>query len=216
MSVPVKILLPGRPGQYPNYETALRRAGALPVWGGAGGANALLLPGGGDVAPARYGAASTAAVGVDTVRDSVEFALTEAFLTAGRPILGICRGHQVLNVALGGTLFQHMEGHAAINGVDRVHICRTQPDSFVGRLYGGACVVNSAHHQAVERPGDRMRPVQWAPDGTVEAMEHEFLPVWCVQWHPERLRGNFAKNGTADGDLLFRAFLDKCRYAAKK
>ena len=189
----VRILFWGPPGRFPNYERALRAAGAAPGWSGAGAAPAdfdgLLLPGGGDIAPWRLGAAPGLARNIDEERDAGEFALAERFLALGRPILGICRGVQLLNAVLGGTLLQHIEGHAAVERVDRVHEVRAQADSRPGRLYGAASRVNSAHHQALDRLGAGLRAVQWAPDGVIEAVEHERWPVWGVQWHPERYAG---------------------------
>ena len=213
------ILIPGRRETFANYSDAVEAAGGLAVFSEdpvcLPAFDGLLLPGGGDIEPWRYGMENTASRDMDLQRDALEFAILERVMASGAPVLGICRGAQLINVAFGGTLRQDLPGHSRTEGADRLHRA-WGVESFLSGLYGGGAIINSAHHQAVERPGDRMRPVQWAPDGTVEAMEHEFLPVWCVQWHPERLRGNFAKNGTADGDLLFRAFLDKCRYAAKK
>ena len=213
------ILIPGQRTSFDNYRLAVEAAGGravftetaerLPAFAG------LLLPGGGDVEPWRYGRENTASYGMDPRRDELEFALLERALAAGVPVLGICRGMQVLNVALGGTLRQDLPGHSRYEGLDRLHRVRGA-DSLLAALYGTHVVVNSSHHQAVERPGARLRPVQWAPDGTIEALEHETLPVWGVQWHPERLRGGFAKQGAASGDLLFRAFLDSCGNVAKK
>ena len=188
-----RILLYGQPGRFPNYEQALRAAGAEPGWS-AGGVDpaefdGLLLPGGGDIAPWRLGAEPGLATGIDEDRDAAEFDLAERFLAWGRPILGICRGVQLLNVALGGTLLQHIEGHGQVNGQDRLHQARALPDSRPGRLYGPSAQVNSAHHQALDRLGAGLRAVQWAPDGVIEAVEHGTLPVWGVQWHPERHPG---------------------------
>ncbi len=89
------------------------------------------------------------------------------------------------------------------HGVDRRHGVRTA-DSFLRRICGEEAVVNSAHHQAVDRLGQGLEAVQWAPDGVVEAAEHRTLPVWGVQWHPERLPGEL-------GRRLFEAFLERCR-----
>ncbi len=180
------ILLPGQPGRFPNYERALQRAG-LSIGHALEDCDALLLPGGGDVAPWRTGAAEGLARGVDEARDALELELTAQFLALGRPILGVCRGMQVLNTALGGTLLQHIEGHQAIDGVDGRHASSALPGSHAARLYGTSFTINSAHHQAVDRLGQGLRAVQWSPEGIIESMEHETLPVWGVQWHPERL-----------------------------
>ncbi len=180
------ILLPGQPGRFPNYERALQRAG-LSIGHALEDCDALLLPGGGDVAPWRTGAAEGLARGVDEARDALELELTAQFLALGRPILGVCRGMQVLDTALGGTLLQHIEGHQAIDGVDGRHASSALPGSRAARLYGTSFTINSAHHQAVDRLGQGLRAVQWSPEGIIESMEHETLPVWGVQWHPERL-----------------------------
>lgn len=119
-------------------------------------------------------------------------------------VLGICRGHQVINVFFGGTLVQDLPGHGAAGDIDRLHFVRTAA-SPLRELYGERHVVNSAHHQAVDRLGSGLRALQWAPDGTVEALCHRTLPVWGVQWHPERT------GGYLDGVRLFRWFLSLCR-----
>ena len=179
------ILLP-RPANFENYRLALTSLGALLTEDPAA-ADALLLPGGGDVDPRRYGQEIDGSENIDPDRDARELALIDAFRGAGKPILGICRGHQLINVAFGGTLHQHIEGHSRIDGRDRIHASRTL-DPLLTRLYGERFPVNSAHHQSVDRLAPGFEAVQWADDGTVEAMRHRTLPIFSVQWHPERLR----------------------------
>lgn len=195
----------GEAKRYENYRRAVEAAGGRVRFGGSpAGCGALLLPGGGDMEPWRYGQANTASRGLEPRRDAAELALLERFTALGKPVLGICRGHQAINVFFGGTLVQDLPGHSAAGGVDRLHRVRTAP-SPLRQLYGEQCVVNSAHHQAADRLGSGLQAVQWAPDGTVEALCHRSLPVWGVQWHPERA------DGYLDGARLFRAFLDFCR-----
>lgn len=195
----------GEAERYENYRRAVEAAGGRVRFGGSpAGCGALLLPGGGDLEPWRYGQANTASRGLEPERDAAELALLERFTALEKPVLGICRGHQTINVFFGGTLVQDLPGHSAAGGIDRLHFVRTAP-SPLRRLYGEQCVVNSAHHQAVDRLGSGLQATQWAPDGTVEALCHRSLPVWGVQWHPERV------GGYLDGARLFHAFLDLCR-----
>lgn len=195
----------GEAERYRNYRQAVERAGGQVCFGGSPeGCGALLLSGGGDMEPWRYGQANTASRGLEPERDAAELALLEQFTAMKRPVLGICRGHQVINVFFGGTLIQDLQGHSAVEGIDRVHGVRTAP-SPLRELYGRQCIVNSAHHQAVDRLGSGLRAVQWAEDGTVEALCHHSLPVWGVQWHPERA------GGYLDGIRLLQAFLALCR-----
>lgn len=201
-----------------NYIRAVEGSGgiAVPAYcppGEAGGYDGLVLCGGGDLGDRYTGAVNPAPADVDLRRDRAELALISAFLDAGLPILGICRGHQILNAALGGTLILDLPPagravHTQAEGADQVHLVRTEPDSFAGRLYGETCQVNSAHHQAVDRLADGLRAVQWAEDGVVEALEHRSAPLWGVQWHPERLDG---AAGTVEGRALFCAFLALCQ-----
>ena len=194
----------GEPARYENYRRAVEAAGGRARFGGSlAECGALLLPGGGDLEPWRYGQANTCSRGLEPERDAEELRLLEQFTALKKPVLGICRGLQSINVFFGGTLIQDLPGHDAVDGVDRLHSVRTAP-SPLWALYGGQCVVNSAHHQAADRLGSGLRAVQWAPDGTVEALCHRFLPVWGVQWHPERT------GGILDGGRLFAAFLELC------
>lgn len=205
-------LWPGGAFALPDpYVGALRRAGVQPVIlpalptgdldGLLAGFAGLVLAGGGDVDPARYGAEPHPTVyGINAERDELELALVPAALARGLPVLAICRGLQVVNVACGGTLWQHLpdvEGwdvHGDPTAKRRIrHDVEVQPDSRLAAALGGprveACV--SHHHQGVAEVGQSLVPVAWTGDGLVEGLE----PVgggWlvAVQWHPEVTAGD--------------------------
>ena len=201
------IFILGAAERYPNYQRAVEAAGGAVLFFlrplEAVRCDGLLLPGGGDLEPWRYGEENTASRGLEPERDAAELALLDQFAALRRPVLGICRGMQAINVWRGGTLIQDLPGHAAVNGQDGFHRVYTGP-GFLRRACGGLSTVNSAHHQAAGRLGRGLRAVQWAEDGVVEALEWQDGPVWGVQWHPERMPG------TA-GAALFSAFLARCR-----
>jgi len=172
--------------------------------------DALILSGGGDVDPGRYGEENNACFGVDPERDEAEFRLIEAYVNAGKPILGICRGHQVLNVFFGGSLVQHLPGaqqHVPTKEGDAAHLTKALQDSFVSVIYGTEFSVNSAHHQGIDRLASSLEPVQWAEDGVIEACRHRQLPVFSVQWHPERMCLRHTRQDTVNGGWLFRWFI---------
>ena len=207
-----------RPGQVPNYLSALTQLGAAPELlneiRDPERYDCLLLPGGADVDPQRYGQELNGSLGVDPALDALQFTALECFLRAGKPILGICRGHQLLNVFFGGTLIQHLptaQAHTRGGDDETLHPVRAEPGSFMDALYGREFTVNSSHHQASDRMGEGLVPVLWAQDGTVEAAYHRTLPVWSVQWHPERLCFGFSPPGAADGSRVLEFFLKQCR-----
>ena len=201
----VQVSIPGEAGQFPNYEAAVRKAGGVPCFGGAPEVcGCLLLPGGGDLEPWRYGQMNTASRGLEPERDALEMRLLAHFTAVGKPVLGICRGIQTINVFFGGDLVQDWPGHSGVDGRDRFHIVETAP-SFLREFCGERCLVNSSHHQVVGRLGEGLEALQWAEDGAVEAMRHRRLPVWGVQWHPERLPQEM--DAVADGAALLHAFV---------
>ena len=210
-----RIALYGQEGQFETYRAALERAGGQAVFlkeeRGAASCQGLLLAGGGDLDPALYGQAPAGAYPADPERDAAELALLAQFTAAGKPVLGICRGMQVINVFFGGTLIQDLPGHSQTEGRDRLHLCRAEPGSLLQRLYGETCVVNSAHHQAVDLPGVGLRVVQQTEDGTAEALVHTALPVIATQWHPERLTGSLRPRDAIDGAKIFDSFLSYCK-----
>ncbi|MGW0533898.1 gamma-glutamyl-gamma-aminobutyrate hydrolase family protein [Streptomyces sp. NPDC003032] len=148
----------------------------------------VVVAGGPDVEPVRYGAEREERTGPPArERDAWELALIEAALATGTPLLGICRGMQLLNVALGGTLVQHMEGHAEQVGVFGTHAVKPVPGTLYESIAPDASTdVPTYHHQAVDRLGKGLAPSAHAADGTVEAIELP-APAWVlgVQWHPE-------------------------------
>ncbi|MFF0201618.1 gamma-glutamyl-gamma-aminobutyrate hydrolase family protein [Streptomyces sp. NPDC005017] len=147
----------------------------------------LVVAGGPDVDPARYGAARDPRTGPPAhARDAWELALIDAALNARLPLLGVCRGMQLLNVALGGTLTQHIDGHAEAPGVFGTHRVKPVPDTLYAATVPEETDVPTHHHQAVDRLGNGLIPSAHAPDGTVEAVELP-APHWAlgVQWHPE-------------------------------
>ncbi|GGY02696.1 gamma-glutamyl-gamma-aminobutyrate hydrolase [Streptomyces minutiscleroticus] len=147
----------------------------------------LVIAGGPDVEPARYGAEPDPRTGPPArERDAWELALIEAALAAGTPLLGVCRGMQLLNVALGGTLVQHIDGHAEVIGVFGRHAVEPVPGTLYAGLVPEEASVPAYHHQAVDRLGGGLAASAFAEDGTVEAVELPG-PGWVlgVQWHPE-------------------------------
>ena len=136
-------------------------------------------------------------------------------INENKPILGICRGHQVVNIALGGNIYQDMSDamlavHAQTpDGQNRTHPIQVASYTMLGDLYGeGEILVNSTHHQAVRNFGQGLYRTAWDENGVVEGMQHASLPIWTVQFHPERMTG---ENGEADGQKIFDFFLDQCR-----
>ena len=150
----------------------------------------LIFSGGNDLAPESYGAeADPTTTGTNPARDSGELALLTAALERDLPVLAICRGAEVLNVARGGGLVQHLpdvvghEGHRAVVGEFSEHTVRVDPAS---RIESAPGAVKSHHHQGLGRLGDGLREIAWADDGVVEAVEDPEKPFLVgVLWHPE-------------------------------
>ena len=190
------VFLYGRPGDYTNYQLALEAVGLRPVVNrslmAALACGGLLLPGGGDI----HGRLPPE-----------ETFLLRAFWEARRPILGICRGMQALNVFFGGTLHARIPGHQQAQG-DLIHPTRAR--GLLSQLLGPAPLVNSNHHQAVRVLGEELCLLQQAADGTIEGFCHETLPILGVQWHPERQSGARLRADAVDAGPLLRYFVGQC------
>ena len=170
----------------------------------------LVLVGGGDVDPARYGQTAHEHVyGIESDSDGLELAMARAALITKTPLLAICRGLQVLNVALGGTLHQHMSDHSDVNhgqadlGPGHHHV-EVSPATRLAKAVGGATIIDVAwsyHHQSVDRLGAGLTVTARSDDDSIEAIEPTEYDGWCiaVQWHPER---------TADTDPQQQALFD--------
>jgi putative glutamine amidotransferase len=186
---------------FSDYARSVLTAGGLPVHlpqdvdphVAASFMDALLLSGGHDVDPVRYGASvGPRTTPIDPARDAFEIGLVQAMISLGKPVLGICRGAQVINVATGGSLVADLPVGAGVSHASfayprayRRHEVHFEPDSLARRIYGHATRVNSFHHQAVDGPGVGIRVAGRASDGVVEAIEHVDAPVLGLQWHPE-------------------------------
>ncbi len=204
------LFLYGKAEDYPNYVNAVEQLGAKILATTdehrAAECDGLLLPGGGDVRSTLYGQENNGSHQPNDERDNGEFRVIARFLALERPILGICRGMQILNIVFGGTLHQDILGHSQVDGKDHVHLSRTD-DPLLKNLYGAEFFINSAHHQAVDQLGVGLKAIQWSKDGYIEAMRHESRPVWGVQWHPERTCFAHARPDTVDGSKYINAFL---------
>jgi putative glutamine amidotransferase len=227
----------GKPyhGAYARNAWAIADAGGLPVYIPTGlpedvlralyeRVDAVLLPGGPDVDPSYYGEERHAETKViDDARDTLELTLARWTYADDRPLFGICRGHQVMNVALGGTLIQDIPSlveteltHDTPDELPRwtlQHNVKLDADSRLASILGSTQVaVNSLHHQSINRPAPGAVITGYSPDGVVESIE---MPdkhfVLSVQWHPEDLYGN-------DDAMkrLFESFIEAARESAAR
>jgi len=181
-----------------------------PGTGSVAGLDGLLLPGGWDVDPALYGEKPDPKTGdIDPELDETEIRLFKLARTEQIPVLGICRGQQVINVAMGGTLLQHLDGHE-VRAFGRKHLAHTaavDPASELGHAAESREIkVNSLHHQAVRSVAPGLRQTATGDDGTIEGLESDDGLIVAVQCHPEELTGDlpWAKK-------LFERFVARAR-----
>ncbi|MCM1064434.1 MAG: gamma-glutamyl-gamma-aminobutyrate hydrolase family protein [Eubacterium sp.] len=208
----MKIALAGRNADLGNYIRYVESVSLEPVptlrMGDVARCDGLILPGGGDITPAFFGERNNGSRNIDTELDILQLQAFELAMRGSMPVLGICKGMQIINVGLGGTLIQDMPPascaiHRYENG-DKYHDSVIEKGTCLHTLYGTEAVINSAHHQSIKQLGEGLRAIQWCPeDGCVEALAHETLPVIGVQWHPERIR---AEKTTLSGGLLLSYF----------
>ena len=210
-----KRILISASGEGREYVAAIERAGGIAVAGHLasddGNFDGLLLAGGCDVDPARYGETPNGAGKPDLERDAHELALISFFAEQGKPIFGICRGMQIMNVALGGTLIQDLpqtpEHHSSERKI--FHEVETAPGSLIASLFGEKFVSNSFHHEAAGKIGEGFRVTgKSVPDGVAEVIEHESKPWFAVQFHPELMTPDLPD--PADAGVLFSYFLSIC------
>jgi gamma-glutamyl-gamma-aminobutyrate hydrolase PuuD len=203
-----------------SYAHAIEAAGGLPVLVPPMSPDAIsallerldgvVFPGGADVDPAEYGESAHPKTETNPDLDRLELAVARWAVRSDLPTLGICRGQQLLNVALGGSLIQHLDDHRQPG--DRTALTQALTLSAGSRLadiFGSTRIeVNTMHHQAVKALGRGLTAVGWATsDGTIEAVESDEHPwLMMVQFHPEELVGYHAPS-----QRLFAAFVDACR-----
>ena len=211
-----RILLSGK-SKLSNYSDAVNYAGGiatakyLPEIDTS--YDGLILCGGNDSDPKYYGEEINGSVNIDYKRDEVEFALADAFIKAGKAVMGICRGHQLLNIYFGGSLYQDLKNakeHSSFADYDLIHTVTAKKESIAEQLYGNTFTVNSFHHQAIKKLGENLTPTIFSGD-IIEGFEHKTLKVFGVQWHPERMCCSNKRDDTVDGAEIFKYFIQLCK-----
>lgn len=140
-----------------------------------------------------------------------EHKMMRAFAKCGKPMLGICQGMQQINRAFGGDLHINFKLEGGVEHYLTSHEINTIPGTLINRLFGEKFFVNSIHNVKVKILADGFKVSALSPDGVIEAYEHETLPIYCFQWHPERMRGDFPDMPYGpDTDVLFKTFIKMC------
>lgn len=211
-----------------DYSAAVAKAGGLPLLALDAFhpdnyvelADGLFLTGGHDIHCGRYGEVYQQESDIPPLsrgREMLEFKLCQLFMEAKKPIFGVGRGLQVLNVALGGSLYRDISNHAREYSMDEYakaqfvfHPVKIKNGSKLSLILEKEEIVNSCHHQAVKNLGQGLISSALTEDGTIEAVEHETLPCFAVQWHPERAVGDLSVD-----DRLFERFILMCKEGSR-
>ena len=191
---------PAKYGQNQSYVRAVEEAGGIPLLIPPQASieelfeilDGILFTGGGDLEPTLYDSEDRGSEGIDADRDQLEIGLAKRAAEAGKPMFGICRGQQVINVALGGGLLQDVGEHSQEEARHEVtHQVEVAPGSRLAKLVGRLVEVNTFHHQVVDpdRVGDGLKVSAFSADGRrfIEGLESEDGRILAVQWHPEEL-----------------------------
>lgn len=210
----IKIAIVGKKADTANYVRFVQRTGAVPKVtlspGEVAHCHALILPGGGDITPAFFGETNHGSRNIDTALDIIQLQALDLAVRKKIPVLGICKGMQIINVGFGGTITQELKTAALhrYGGGDQYHITTIQKNSPLHSLYGDTCIVNSAHHQGLNRLGAGLQAIQHCPlDHCIEAISHRHYPVLGLQWHPERINPEIAQiDGTKIMSYFFSLF----------
>lgn len=170
----------------------------------------LLLPGGGDIDPVYYGEEMNGSDEPDREIDKAQRDILDAFVKAKKPILGICRGMQLINVYFGGSLHQDLvtrDIHTRKNGNDSIHSVKSvEEGNLFEKFYGKTFNINSAHHQGTKKLGKGLKEVLRSDDGVCEAVIHEELPIIATQFHPERMSYKQRRDDAVVGEEIFKYF----------
>ena len=201
-----------------NYYEAITRAGGMPILLPYCGdmdeyiemSDGLVLTGGYDIDPAFYNEeVKYNTVEITRVRDDLEKTLLDKWLKTGKPIFGICRGIQFLNIYFGGTLYQDIPVECGVIHSDVVHKVRLEEGTWMRDLFDSAeLVTNSHHHQGVKKLADDCIVAARSEDGMVEAAIHKTLPIFATQFHPERMIGDWRPEEQTDMTAIFDKFMD--------
>ncbi len=210
-----KILIAGEPHQTANYEHALAALQVHVVTSlnvpDITEYDALLLPGGGDIDPRLFGQLPCGTRSYNPELDRIQLQILKAFAKHRKPILGICKGMQLINIAFGGDIIQHLptaKQHEYLEK-DQQHPAWNEKNSLLYQWYGEQMIVNSAHHQGVGIPGREICYIQKAQDGVIEGLCHNFLPILGVQWHPERLSAQTCFQDAPEGEMVLSGMMQE-------
>nr|WP_314757725.1 gamma-glutamyl-gamma-aminobutyrate hydrolase family protein [uncultured Lachnoanaerobaculum sp.] len=170
----------------------------------------LLLPGGGDIDPVYYGEEMNGSDEPDRELDKAQRDILDAFVKAKKPILGICRGMQLINIYFGGSLHQDLatrDIHTRKNDNDSIHSVKSvEEGNLFEKFYGKTFNINSAHHQGAKKLGKGLKEVLRSEDGVCEAVIHEELPIIATQFHPERMSYKQRRDDAVVGEEIFEYF----------
>jgi len=217
-----RIAIVGREKQTVNYQKALDLFAlnyeVTLSTGNLSKFDALLLPGGGDIDPNLLGEPNEGSKNIDRELDLLQFQALNLFVKSKKPILGICKGFQLIQLYFGAHLIQDLPlpsiHPVQENGTDSMHPVHSYPlasvltaHRFPADDFPGKIMVNSAHHQGIQKDGRYLYPFQKAEDGITEAVCHETLPILAFQWHPERMLLNPDRKSKETGRLAFTYFL---------